>query len=250
MMKLKTQITCLMAAASIAITPAWAGSVGGFGGSTEITQIQNNLQLIMSYEKQVEGYIRQGLQLQNEITNLIKNPMSILGPEVGQMINSIGKIWSGGQSIGYNLAQIDKNFATMFKSSKAGDFAQMFTKWHSTNTDTLQSLLRAVGTQRENYSSDQAAVSDLYNRSQNTSGNLDTLQTLSQINIRQIQELQSLRELMASQAQASATYMATQNAKDESKDQVNADLQRLLSQRSRPNWDGPSQKFDRFNFYK
>lgn len=214
-MKLKTQITCLIAASAIAITPAWAGSVGGFGGSTEITQIQNNLQLIMQYEQQVQGYIRQGLQLQNELTNLIKNPTSILGPEIGRMINTIGKIWSGGQSIGYNLAQIDKNFATMFKSSKAGDFAQMFTKWHDTNTDTLQSALRAIGTQRENYASAQDALTDLYNRSQSTSGNLDALQTLSQINVRQIQELQSLQELMSSQSQASLTYMATQNAKEQ-----------------------------------
>ncbi|RWA45636.1 hypothetical protein AU476_00970 [Cupriavidus sp. UYMSc13B] len=41
------------------------------------------------------------------------------------------------------------------------------------------------------------------------------MQTLSQINIRQIQELQKLQELMASQAQAATTYMASQTAKDQ-----------------------------------
>lgn len=193
---------------------AVAGSVAGTGGSTEITQIQNNLQLVLSYAKQVEGYVRQGLQLQAELTNLIKNPTSILGPEIGQMINTVGKIWNAGNSIGYNVAQMDKKFGTMFKNTQALDLSKAFTSWHETNTDTLQSLLRTVGTQRENYTSDQAAVTDLYNRSQNTSGNLDSLQTLSQINIRQIQELQSLRDLLGSQAQASATYLATQNARE------------------------------------
>lgn len=205
---------------------AMAGSVAGTGGATEITQIQNNLQLTLSYAKQVEGYVRQGLQLQAELQNLIKNPMSLLGPEVGSMINTMGKIWNAGNSIGYNVAQIDRNFATKFKNTKAMDLSTAFTSWHSTNTDTLQSLLRAVGTQRENYASDQAAVADLYTRSQNTSGNLDTLQTISQINVRQIQELQALRDLLGSQAQASATYLATQNAKDQKNlEQMEAVLQ-------------------------
>lgn len=194
---------------------AHAGSVAGTGGSTEVTQILNNLQLIQSYEQQVQSYVRQGLQVQNELKNLISNPTSILGPEVGQMINTIGKIWTGGQSIGYNLAQIDQNFAKTFKSPTAGNFAKLFTSWHQTNTDTLESALRSIGTQRDQYASSQAALTDLYNRSQATSGNLDSLQTLSQINIRQIQELQGLQELMSSQAQAATTYMATQNAKEQ-----------------------------------
>lgn len=192
-----------------------AGSVAGTGGSTEVTQIQNNLQLIQSYEQQVQAYVRQGIQVESELKNLIANPTSLLGPDVGNMINTIGKIWNGGQSIGYNLATIDNNFAQTFKSPTAGNFAKLFTSWHQTNTDTMQNALRTIGTQRDQYASSQAALTDLYNRSQATNGNLDSLQTLSQINIRQIQELQKLQELMASQAQAATTYMASQTAKDQ-----------------------------------
>lgn len=192
-----------------------ASAGGGVGGATEITQILNNLQLIQSYEQQVAAYVRQGVQVQNELRNLISNPTSALGDDVGKLINTMGQIWNGGQSIGYNLAQIDRNFAQTFKSPTAGNFSQMFTSWHKTNTDTLQSALRAIGTQRDQYTSSQAALTDLYNRSQATNGNLDSLQTLSQINIRQIQQLQSLQELMASQAQAETTYMATQTAKEQ-----------------------------------
>lgn len=194
-------------------TSSMAG--GAIAGATEITQIQNNVQLMLSYTQQVQGYIRQGLQLQNELKNLINNPTSLLGPEIGQMINNVGSIWKGANSIGYNLAEIDKNFATMFKSSKAGDFAKMFTSWHQTNTKTLESGLKAIGAIRENQQSSQNSLTELYNRSQNTNGNLDALQTMAQINIRQIQELQQLQELMASQSQASMTYLATQNAKEE-----------------------------------
>lgn len=242
---------CIAAAICVSATPAAvAGSVAGFGGSTEVTQILNNLQLIQQYEQLASSYVRQGLQLDAELKNLIANPTSVLGPDVGQMINTVGKIWNGGQSIGYNLAQIDQNFARTFKSPTADNFAKMFTTWHQTNTDTLQSALRSIGAQRDQYASSQAALTDLYNRSQATNGNLDALQTLSQINIRQIQELQSLKELMASQASAATTYMASRTAKDQLQDNINAEAQNILSQPIPKFQGGPAQQFNKFNLYK
>lgn len=213
---MKRRIAPFLMSLTIAVTHTGSVAGGGMtGGATEITQLMNNSQLIVSYTQQVQSYVRQGLQLQAELKNLINNPTSLLGPEIGQIINNIGTVWKGANSIGYNLAQIDKNFETMFKSSKAGDFSKMFTSWHKTNTSTLEAGLKAIGVIRENQQAGQNSLTELYNRSQNTNGNLDSLQTLSQINIRQIQELQQLQELMGSQFQAIMTYMATKNAKDE-----------------------------------
>lgn len=190
-----------------------AGTVAGFGGGTEITQLMNNTQLVLQYEQQVQAYVRQGLQLQNELKNLIQNPASVMGVEVGGLINNVGKIMSGGLAIGSNLAQIDKNFATTFKSPTADTLSKNFFKWHKTSTDTLEGALKAAGLHREHYASEADALAALYNQSQATSGNLDALQTLSQINIKQIQHLQSLGDLMATQNLASSTYMAAQTAK-------------------------------------
>ena len=194
---------------------AMAGTVAGFGGGTEITQLMNNTQLVLQYEQQVQAYLRQGLQLQNELKNLIQNPASLMGVEVGGLINNVGKIMSGGLAIGGNLAQIDKNFATTFKSPTAETLSKNFFKWHKTSTDTLEGALKAAGLHREHYASETDALAALYNQSQATSGNLDALQTLSQINIKQIQHLQALGDLMATQNLASSTYMATQTAKAE-----------------------------------
>ncbi len=211
----------VLAAVSLTAGHAGAGTVAGTGGSTEVTQIMNNLQLVQSYEQQVNAYLRQGLQLQSELKHLIANPTSVLGQDVGNMINGIGRIMNGGQSIGYNLAQIDKNFASMFKSPQAMTFSKAFTSWHKTSTDTLEGTLKAIGATRDQYQSNQDALTDLYNRSQASQGNLQALQTLSQINVRQIQQLESLQELMAAQASASATYMAAQTAKDQKMIDIN-----------------------------
>jgi len=215
---MKNSWTRMMIAGLVAVSmtlSADAGTVAGTGGSTEITQILNNLQLIQSYEQQVQMYVRQGTQVENELKNLMANPTSVLGSDVGNMINTIGSIMNGGQSIGWNLSQIDKNFSSVYKSQPAAKLSTAFTQWHATSTDTLQGALRAIGAQRDQYATNQAALTDLYNHSQATNGTLDSLQTLSQINVRQIQQLQGLQELMSTQATAESTYMASQTAKDQ-----------------------------------
>lgn len=191
----------------------FAGTVFGNGGATEVTQVMNNVQLIMQYEQQIAAYVRQGLQLQNELKNLIANPASLMGADIGQLINGVGKIMSGGLAIGGNLAQIDKNFATTFKSPTAKSLSDNFFRWHKTNTDTLEGALKAAGMHRDQYASESDALAALYNQSQATNGTLDSLQTLSQINIRQVQQMQALGDLVSSQNIAASTYMATQNAK-------------------------------------
>ncbi|MES2879219.1 MAG: conjugal transfer protein TrbJ [Pseudomonadota bacterium] len=193
---------------------AMAGTVLGTGGSTEVTQIANNIQLVQQYEQMVAGYVRQGLQLQNELKNLVQNPASLLGKDIGGIINGVGKIYSGGKAIGGSLAQIDKNFASTFKSPTAETLSKSFTRWQSTNTDTLEAALKAAGMHRDQFESDNAALSALYDESQNTQGNLDSLQTLAKFNAAQIQQLQGLKDLIASQNIAASTYMATQNAKE------------------------------------
>lgn len=216
-MKRRSLVVGVMGACSLVSFGARAG--GGFAGATEITQIMNNVQLIAQYEQTVMGYLRQGLQLQSQLKNLISNPLSILPADIKGVIGGMSKIMSGAQSIGATMAQIDGNFDKMFKSKIAGDFSKKFRQWHDLNTNTLQSALKAIGSTRDNYESNEAALNDLYNRSQSTGGNLEALQTLAQINVRQIQSIDSLKELMATQSSAALTHMATVNAKEENRRQ-------------------------------
>jgi P-type conjugative transfer protein TrbJ len=189
--------------------PVAAMAGGGMtGGSTEVTQIANKLQLAMAYAKQVAQHVTELAQLQTQLTNLIKNPLSLLGPEIGNMINDIGKIMSIGKSIGSNLAQIDKNFGTMFKSSTALSLSESFTNWHHTSIDTLEGALKSAGLHMYQYKDDTSRIQALYLASQQTGGNLEALQTLSKINIEQIQQTQRLGNLIATQNLAASTYMA------------------------------------------
>ena len=198
--------------------PVAAMAGGGMtGGSTEVTQIANKLQLAMAYAKQVAQHVTELAQLQTQLTNLIKNPLSLLGPEIGNMINDIGKIMSIGKSMGSNIAQINKNFGTMFKDTNALSMADNFKRWHDTSTDTIEGALKAAGLHMEQYASETAKIQALYSDSQKTGGNLEALQTLSKINIEQIQQTQRLGNLLSTQNIAMSTYLASQSARDQAK---------------------------------
>jgi P-type conjugative transfer protein TrbJ len=184
-----------------------------------VTDIASQVSQGRAFAQQILQYTTQGLQLQAELKNLINNPTSLLGAEVGGVINDIGRIMSSGNSIGGNMARIDANFATTFKNPQMASMSQQFTRWHATSTDTLGAAMKAAGLHRDSYQSDQDALTALYNQSQATQGNLQAMQTLAQINAMQVQQMQKLGDLMATQNIAANTFMAEQTARAEAKNQ-------------------------------
>ena len=204
----------LVLSISWGVASVQAGSVAGTGGGTEVTQLRNEVQLGLQYAKQIQQYTTQTLQLQAELKNLISNPTSLLGAEIGGVINGVGQIMSAGNAIGGNMARIDSNFANTFKNTQARTMSQNFTQWHNTSTDTLGAAMKAAGLHRDSYQSDTDALTALYNQSQATQGNLQAMQTLAQINAMQVQQMQKLGDLMATQNIAVNAYMAGQTARE------------------------------------
>lgn len=184
-----------------------------------VTDVASIQQQTMQYMQMGLQYTRQGLQLQNELKNLMNNPASLLGAEVGGVINGVGQIMSAGNAMGGNMARISSNFEKNFKTPQMGSMSQQFTRWHDTSTDTLQAAMKAAGLHRDSYQSDQDALAALYNQSQATQGNLQAMQTLAQINAMQVQQMQKLGDLMATQNIAANAYMAAQTAKAEAQNQ-------------------------------
>jgi P-type conjugative transfer protein TrbJ len=197
--------------------PALAGSVAGTGGSTEVTQIANNIQLANAYTQQVQQYAMQGLQFKAQLQNMMLNPASAMGLDVSKLVSGIGGIMQAGQSIGGTMTKIDGNFAAKFQSPLAGTFAQNFKTWTTTSQDTLGAALRAAGMHRDAYSTDTAALQALYSKTQSSQGEVAAVQTMSEINVMQVQQLQKLQDLLATQNVASSTWMATQAAKDQAR---------------------------------
>ncbi len=194
--------------------------------ATETTQILNNIQLVLSYQKQVDQYIRQGLQYKTQLQNLIAAPGTVVSDVLG-IVNGIGEMLAVGKSIGGSLAEIDKRFAGTFKNPIATQLANNFVKWNQTSSDTLEAALKAAGMHRDKYPSDQAVLQDLYQKSQSTNGALDSLQMLSAINSEQINQLQKLGDLMAAQNIAASTYKSTVTAKNQGREDMNKSIMKI-----------------------
>lgn len=199
------------------ISPARAGTVAGFGGGTEYTQILNNVQLANSYTQMLTNYTTQLQQYQAQLQNLQRNPLSPMAQDIPNMIKGIGSVMTAGKSIGGSMASIDSNFASTFKSPLAQNYSDRFKSLTDTSQDTLNASAKAAGIQRDAMDSETAVLDALYTKSQSSDGTVAAIQQLSAINTNQIQHLQGLKELISTQNIASSTWMATQNAKDEAK---------------------------------
>ena len=194
-------------------SPALADTVFCVNCGTEWTQLVNYTQLAAQYAKQVEQYALQMQQYQAQLQNLRLNPASVMGSEVTSLINNVGSIMQSGKAIGGTMAQIDANYASKFNNPLAGTFSENFRTWTDTSQDTLGAAMRAAGLHRDAYASDSAALMALYNKAQNSQGNVAALQTLSEITVMQVQQTQKLQDLMAAQNVAASTWMAAQDAK-------------------------------------
>jgi P-type conjugative transfer protein TrbJ len=251
MTEFRSHVFMALAAALFSSQAVLAGSVAGTGGSTEVTQIANNVQLANQYAQQVESYVRQGLQLEAQMKNLIQNPASLLGKDVGGIINGVGRLYNAGNSIGGNMAAIDRNFANTFKSPTARTLANSFTHWHSTNTDTLEAAMKSAGMAFDSQQSEAENLQRLFEKSQQSQGNLQVLQTANEINSMNVQQLQKLGNLIASQNLAASTYMATQTAKDERSNlDTDAFKRAMLEKKDVVTPEATRTEYKKWNLYK
>lgn len=244
----KMAIITVACSSSIAL----AGTVAGFGGSTELTQIMNNIQLVNSYQQQIQQFIRQGQQFEAQLRNMEKNPSSVLAGDASALISNIGRTMSAGQSMGGSLAQIDKNFASKFGNQTAASYSQNFSNWTNASKDTLQGVMRSAGMRRDQYSSDTAALSALYDESQATGGTVAAVQTLSKINMKQVEQMQALGDLMATQNIASSTFMASQASQGQASVDHNKAIQDgfAAARTPIPDLDTTTKTYKKLNLYK
>jgi P-type conjugative transfer protein TrbJ len=202
------------------IQPALAGG-GGFAGATEATQIMNNVQLADSYAQQVMQYQNDLLRYQTMIKNLAENPMGAIVPQLKALASNHARVMAGSKDIGSSMARVDQDFAAQFQSETAASYADRFRGWTTHSNDSLKASMLNAGLQRENFANDEAALDALVTKNQASDGNLGALKTLGEINAQQLQESMKLRDLISQQQIAQGTYLASQNAKEQTKDDMN-----------------------------
>ncbi len=213
----RTIIASLAASVIFSAPMARAGSVGGFGGSTEITQLANNVELVQSYLQQAQAYATQLQQYQNMLTNTLNIPNQIWG-QITNDLSGLANLVRQGQALAYSSTNIGSKFQSTFKGFQypAGfNYKTEYKKWSSTTMDTLKGALESAGLQSQQFATEEAVLSQLRSMSSGAQGQMQAIQAGSQIAEQQVQQLQKLRQLMMLQLQSQNTYLAAQQNKED-----------------------------------
>ena len=217
---------------SVATTfEAEAGSVAGFGGSTEFTQIFNNLELIglnASELKTLEANFR---QYQLMVRNIQRLP-DHLKRDVRSDLVQLAKAVTTGRSISFQNSKVHKRFEKVFpgyqqrSQKKYPNFEAEYREWSQTNHDTVRGALTSAGLQADQFYDEDAAIRVIDRQLQSAEGQVQAIQAAGRIASAQVEQMQKLRQLVASQTELQAIALAnTTNAAD--KERVNTDRYRL-----------------------
>jgi P-type conjugative transfer protein TrbJ len=195
----------LIAAVTLNQTPQ--ANAGAF--ATELTQVLNHGQLVMSY-------IRQGQQLAEEIrqyADMVRNsrmvPTQIFGSIMADL-DALASIVQNGMGLAYSLANLDAEFRTRFRgyAHTARAYYTDYRTWSQTSLDTTLGALRAAGLQGRQLRNEQAVLASLRAMSQSSDGRMQALQVANQIAEQQVQQLMKLRELMLADLSSKQAYQA------------------------------------------
>ena len=204
---MRKRLIGLLILSGIAVQAPQPAEAGAF--ATEVTQVLNHAQLAMTY-------IRQGLQLQNEIkmyTDMIRNvkqlPNQTFGPITADL-NALAAIVQGGQALAYSLGNLDVQFRNTFRGygTTPNTYYVQYRNWSQTSLDTTLGSLRAAGLQGQQLQSEQAVLNSLRGMAANSDGRMQALQVMGQIAEQQVQQLMKLRELMMADMSSKQSYQA------------------------------------------
>lgn len=221
-MQLKRILIAALIAASLT-QGAHAGSVAGFGGSTEVTQILNNVELVNQGAQMyqvLQQTIEQVKYTKQQLDNLIKAPQMFWG-EAAADLQQLAQLVAKGQALGYALGNIDQQFANKYQGYNPNTYQTASRNWTDTSMDSLKAALQTAGLQSNQFTSEQATISSIQNLAATAPGALQATQAGVMVASQQVVQLQKLRQLYMAQMQAQNAYMAQQvQEQQDSRDQA------------------------------
>ena len=191
---------------------AWAGTVMGNGGATEVTQLMNNVQL-------VESELVQAQQLSVQLQQAVTNPNTPWSQTM-QELQNLRQVYNTAQTMGYSLQSVEQNFTNTYPGygQTNGTLLSNIKNWSSQTSNAVQGALATAGWTMDQVSSSDQMVETLRSQSQSAQGQMQATQAGNAIAVEMVQQLRSLSQLQAASTQAQSSFLAGQNQKQNSDD--------------------------------
>jgi P-type conjugative transfer protein TrbJ len=156
---------------ALAVDSPQSVEAGAF--ATEVTQLLNHAQLVLSY-------IRQGTQLANELNmyaDMLKNSRNLSAHSFGAItadLNALASVVQGGQALAYSLGNLDARFHATYPGYglNSTNYYSSYRNWSQTSLDTTLGVLRAAGLQGQQLSSEQSVLAALKSSISGSDGRL------------------------------------------------------------------------------
>ncbi|ATS74319.1 P-type conjugative transfer protein TrbJ [Xanthomonas citri pv. fuscans] len=167
-------------------------------------------------------------QYQNMVTQGVSLPNSMWGSIAADM-KGVVNIYQRSQALGRNLQNLDQQFNTQVPGwqqylnevANSGQYPasqtmpDKYEKWSQQGRDNVKSALEAANMNTSSFESEDAQLQRMVARSQSAAGRMQAIQAGNEINSQNVQQLQKLRDLVATQINMQANYMAQeQNRRD------------------------------------
>lgn len=186
--------------------PAQAGAF-----ATEVTQILNHVELVLSYAVQANQLATQIKTLADAIKNSARNPNQLFWNIQGDL-NALAGVVQGGRSLAYSLGNLDAQWQQTYPGYRAyapTGYYNRYQSWSQTTLDTVAGAMRAAGLQNQQMNGEVSLLTNLESQSQSADGRLLALNVLAQMADQQAQQMQKLRELMLADMQSKASFYST-----------------------------------------
>lgn len=227
------KITISLIAIAVMSVSANAGSVGGFGGSTEFTQIANNAQLANQYTKQVQQYATQINQYQQQVqqyTNQFQSNKMMLAnvgklpekqwSEFTKSVSGLKNIMNETGGMTYTASNYNQQFQNLHQGYEKffggnQNPSEVYQQISTETRGTVDGALKYMNMSQKDLESDQTTMKELQTLSTSAEGQKAAVQAANEIALHQTAQLKKLHQTMMVQANAqNQAMMAAQTEED------------------------------------
>ena len=198
---------------------ALAGSVAGTGGSTEVTQILNNTQLL----KENAELIEHTMVLKSQLDDMQRNSTGLTSfswSSAADDLRRLAAMARQGQAMSYGAANQDAAYRNKYpgyssyvreQTGSTQRFSDRYDDWSKTNVATITSAMQAAQLQESQFATEDQTMRQLEHLGETAMGRQQALQVGHQIAAQQVRQTQKLRALIMAQMQMQANYMAKES---------------------------------------
>ncbi len=203
-----------------------AGSlVPGSGVATEMTQIRNEIQLIMQVAEQIKTYKKLVEQYKNMLENSSKWEELFWSEGIDSLLKLAEALDKDGV-IAYSAEAILDAFEEQYPGyeeylkieapewtpEKQNEF---YKKWRKSARNNITGALEAMKKHHEDFATEEEVIAALQVQASSPEGRNQALQTANEIAIEQLRQMQKLRQMIMTQVNLQANYMAANLDKEE-----------------------------------